>query len=147
MLRGLGFCHDKIVMHRGIKPQNLLVNSKGQLKLADFVKTYSTEVVTLWYRAPDVLLGSRINDASIDIWSAGCVIAEMCTGRALFPSTTNDDQLMRILRGTPSERSWPGISQYSRHEKSFPVYATQDLSVVLLQTDPQASICSGGCCS
>jgi hypothetical protein len=66
-------------------------------------------------------------------------MAEMCTGRALFPGTTNDDQLMRILRvmGTPSERSWPGISQYSGYKNSFPVYATQDLSVVLQQTmDP-----------
>lgn len=102
------------------------------------VRTYSSEVVTLWYRAPDVLLGSRTYDASIDIWSAGCVMAEMCTGRALFPGTTNDDQLMRILRvmGTPSERTWPGISQYSGYRNSFPVYATQDLSVVLPQTNP-----------
>jgi serine/threonine protein kinase len=148
LLRGLEFCHAKLVMHRDVKPQNLLINSKGQLKLADFglaraygvpVTTYSNEVVTLWYRAPDVLLGSRSYDASIDIWSAGCVMAEMCTGRALFPGTTNDDQLMRILRvmGTPSERSWPGISQYSGYKNSFPVYATQDLSVVLQQTmDP-----------
>jgi negative regulator of the PHO system len=147
LLRGLEFCHANLVMHRDVKPQNLLINSKGQLKLADFglaraygvpVTTYSNEVVTLWYRAPDVLLGSRTYDASIDIWSAGCVMAEMCAGCALFPGTTNDDQLMRILRvmGTPSERSWPGISQYSGYKNSFPVYATQDLGMILPQTDP-----------
>jgi non-specific serine/threonine protein kinase len=146
LLRGIAFCHENRVLHRDLKPQNLLINSKGQLKLADFglarafgipVNTFSNEVVTLWYRAPDVLLGSRTYNTSIDIWSAGCIMAELYTGRPLFPGTTNDDQLQRIFRlmGTPSERSWPGISQFPEYKPNFQVYATQDLRLILPQVD------------
>ncbi|TVY46444.1 Negative regulator of the PHO system, partial [Lachnellula cervina] len=147
LLQGIAFCHTNRVLHRDLKPQNLLINVKGQLKLADFglarafgipVNTFSNEVVTLWYRAPDVLLGSRTYNTSIDIWSAGCIMAEMYTGRPLFPGTTNEDQLVRIFRimGTPSERTWPGISQYTEYKPNFQMYATQDLRAILPQIDP-----------
>lgn len=146
LLQGIDFCHENRVLHRDLKPQNLLINTKGQLKLADFglarafgipVNTFSNEVVTLWYRAPDVLLGSRTYNTSIDIWSAGCIMAEMYTGRPLFPGTTNEDQLQKIFRlmGTPSERSWPGISQFPEYKPNFHNYATQDLRMILPQVD------------
>ncbi|KAF2720427.1 Pkinase-domain-containing protein [Polychaeton citri CBS 116435] len=146
LLRGIAFCHENRVLHRDLKPQNLLINSAGQLKLADFglarafgipVNTFSNEVVTLWYRAPDVLLGSRTYNTSIDIWSAGCIMAEMFTGRPLFPGTTNEDQLLKIFRlmGTPSERSWQGISQFPEYKTNWPVYATQELRNILPQVD------------
>jgi serine/threonine protein kinase len=146
LLRGIAFCHDNRVLHRDLKPQNLLINTSGQLKLADFglarafgipVNTFSNEVVTLWYRAPDVLLGSRTYNTSIDIWSAGCIMAEMFTGRPLFPGTTNEDQLLKIFRlmGTPSERSWPGISAFPEYKPTWPVYATQELRAILPQVD------------
>ncbi|KAA6416179.1 MAG: CMGC CDK CDK5 kinase [Lasallia pustulata] len=146
LLQGIAFCHENRVLHRDLKPQNLLINTKGQLKLADFglarafgipVNTFSNEVVTLWYRAPDVLLGSRTYNTSIDIWSAGCIMAEMYTGRPLFPGTTNEDQLQKIFRlmGTPSERSWPGISQFPEYKPNFHIYATQDLRMILPQVD------------
>ena len=146
LLNGIDFCHSNRVLHRDLKPQNLLINNKGQLKLADFglarafgipVNTFSNEVVTLWYRAPDVLLGSRTYNTSIDIWSAGCIMAEMYTGRPLFPGTTNEDQLQKIFRlmGTPSERSWPGISQFPEYKSNFPIYATQDLRLILSSVD------------
>ena len=148
LLQGIAFCHENRVLHRDLKPQNLLINNKGQLKLADFglarafgipVNTFSNEVVTLWYRAPDVLLGSRTYNTSIDIWSAGCIMAEMYTGRPLFPGTTNEDELQKIFRlmGTPSERSWPGISQFPEYKPNFPIYATQDLRLILPQIDQQ----------
>ncbi|GAM85859.1 hypothetical protein ANO11243_038670 [Dothideomycetidae sp. 11243] len=147
LLKGIAFCHENRVLHRDLKPQNLLINNKGQLKLADFglarafgipVNTFSNEVVTLWYRAPDVLLGSRTYNTSIDIWSAGCIMAEMYTGRPLFPGTTNEDQLQKIFRlmGTPSERSWPGISQFPEYKSNFTVYHTQDIRNYLPQIDP-----------
>ncbi|KAJ5934614.1 Negative regulator of the PHO system [Penicillium verhagenii] len=146
LLKGIAFCHENRVLHRDLKPQNLLINKKGQLKLGDFglarafgipVNTFSNEVVTLWYRAPDVLLGSRTYNTSIDIWSAGCIMAEMYTGRPLFPGTTNEDQLLKIFRlmGTPSERSWPGISQLPEYKPTFHIYATQDLGLIIPQID------------
>ncbi|KAL3469865.1 kinase-like domain-containing protein [Aspergillus californicus] len=146
LMKGIAFCHENRVLHRDLKPQNLLINKKGQLKLGDFglarafgipVNTFSNEVVTLWYRAPDVLLGSRTYNTSIDIWSAGCIMAELYTGRPLFPGTTNEDQLQKIFRlmGTPSERSWPGISQLPEYRANFHIYATQDLGLILPQID------------
>lgn len=147
LLKGIDFCHKNRVLHRDLKPQNLLINSKGQLKLGDFglaraigipVNTFSNEVVTLWYRAPDVLLGSRTYSTSIDIWSAGCIMAEMFSGRPLFPGTTNEDQIIRIFRimGTPTERTWPGLTQFPEYKTNWQMYATQPLSTILPQIDP-----------
>ncbi|KAI0145405.1 cyclin-dependent protein kinase [Xylariaceae sp. FL1272] len=148
LIKGIEYCHSERVLHRDLKPQNLLISSQNNtLKLGDFglarafgipVNTFSNEVVTLWYRAPDVLLGSRTYSTSIDIWSAGCIMAEMYTGRPLFPGTTNEDQIIRIFRimGTPTERTWPNISQLPEYKPSMQHYATQDLRVILPQIDP-----------
>jgi cyclin-dependent kinase len=90
LLTGVAYCHHHRVLHRDLKPPNLLINREGQLKLADFglaralgipVRSYTHEVVTLWYRAPDVLLGSRKYSTPVDIWSVGCIFAEMANGR------------------------------------------------------------------
>ncbi|KAJ2692845.1 negative regulator of the PHO system, partial [Coemansia spiralis] len=149
MLKGIKYCHDMRVLHRDLKPQNLLINSRNQLKLGDFglaravgipVNTFSNEVVTLWYRAPDVLLGSRSYDNAIDIWSAGCIMAEMYTGRPLFAGSSNDDQLLKIFRvmGTPSEATWPGVSSMANWKSNFPPYPPQRLEQYLPQMEPQA---------
>lgn len=146
LLKGIVFCHDNRVLHRDLKPQNLLINTKGELKLGDFglarafgipFNTFSNEVVTLWYRAPDVLLGSRAYTTSIDIWSAGCIFAEMCTGKPLFPGSANDDQLIKIFRlmGTPNERTWPNISQYENYKKDWQIFVPQDLRLIVPTLD------------
>ncbi|CAI4229169.1 unnamed protein product [Auanema sp. JU1783] len=123
LLCGLSYCHQHHVLHRDLKPQNLLINSNNQLKLADFglarafgvpARFYSAEVVTLWYRPPDVLFGAKLYNTSIDMWSAGCIFAEISNaGRPLFPGADVDDQLKRIFKqlGTPTDESWPGVSQ------------------------------------
>lgn len=139
LLRGLAFCHRHKVLHRDLKPQNLLLSRRGELKLADFglaraksipTKTYSNEVVTLWYRPPDILLGSTEYSTQIDMWGVGCIFSEMVTGRPLFPGATAEEQLHFIFRmlGTPTEESWPGISanpQFRSHR--FPTYRPEGL--------------------
>ncbi|XP_057693748.1 cyclin-dependent kinase 17-like isoform X1 [Corythoichthys intestinalis] len=139
ILRGLAYCHRRKVLHRDLKPQNLLINDRGELKLADFglaraksvpTKTYSNEVVTLWYRPPDVLLGSSEYSTQIDMWGVGCIFYEMAAGRPLFPGSTVEDELHLIFRllGTPTEDSWPGISSVEEFKShKFPKYKTQPL--------------------
>lgn len=122
LLLGTAFCHDRQVLHRDLKPQNLLLNKEGQLKLADFglarafgipVRSYSHEVVTLWYRAPDILMGSNRYTTSIDLWSAGCIFAEMVLAEPLFPGKEPADQLGLIFSvlGSPTIASWPGVNE------------------------------------
>ena len=94
-------------MHRDLKPQNLLIDSKGNIKLADFglarafglpIKTYTHEVVTLWYRAPEILLGQRQYSTPVDIWSVGAIMAEMAQRRALFQGDSEIDQIFKIFQ-------------------------------------------------
>jgi serine/threonine protein kinase len=92
LLQGLKYLHDKNVLHRDIKGANILMNNKGSIKLADFglaryktqQKQYTNRVVTLWYRAPELLLGQRNYDHLIDVWSVGCFLFELYAGKPLF---------------------------------------------------------------
>lgn len=98
LLSGLQDCHERGVLHRDIKPANLLIDSSGVLKIADFglanlynpeqKRSLTSRVVTLWYRAPELLLCSTDYGAGIDLWSAGCLLAEMFIGRPFMPGRT-----------------------------------------------------------
>lgn len=100
LLEGIAYCHAQRVLHRDLKPQNLLVDTEGHIKLADFglarafgipVRAYTHEVITLWYRAPEILLGTKFYSTSVDVWSLACIYAEMvspleCIFSLPFPS-------------------------------------------------------------
>ncbi|XP_035265977.1 cyclin-dependent kinase 2-like [Anguilla anguilla] len=147
LLQGIAFCHSHRVVHRDLKPQNLLLNQAGAIKLADFglarafgvpLRSYTHEVVTLWYRAPEILLGCKYYSTAVDIWSIGCIFAEMVAKRPLFPGDSEIDQLFRIFKklGTPNEGVWPGVSQLPDYKSRFPRWAPQDLSKITPKLQP-----------
>ncbi len=135
ILQAMLFCHQRRVLHRDLKPQNLLIDKRGTIKLADFglarafgipVRVYTHEVVTLWYRAPEILLGSNKYSCPIDMWSIGCIFAEMATKKPLFQGDSEIDQLFRIFRvlRTPTEEMWPGVSQLPDFKATFPSWSS-----------------------
>lgn len=133
------FCHRRRVLHRDLKPQNLLINNNGVIKVADFglgrsfgipVRIYTHEIVTLWYRAPEVLLGSPRYSCPVDIWSIGCIFAEMATRKPLFQGDSEIDQLFRMFRilRTPTEDIWPGVTSLPDYKTTFPYWSTNQLA-------------------
>ena len=151
LMRGVAYCHQRKVLHRDLKPQNLLINREGALKLADFglarafgipVRSYTHEVVTLWYRSPDVLMGSRKYSTPVDIWSCGCIFAEMANGKPLFPGKDDGDQLMRIFKtlGTPNPAGWPTVVELPDWKSDFPQYSGQRWSQIAAQLDEKRQV-------
>lgn len=146
ILEALLFCHKRRVIHRDLKPQNLLIDSKGVIKLADFglarafiipVRAYTHEVVTLWYRAPEVLLGCQRYATPVDMWSVGCIFAEMATKKPLFHGDSEIDQLFRIFRtmGTPTEETWPGVTSLKAYKNNFPSWKRNVCRALIPQLD------------
>ncbi|RYR17392.1 hypothetical protein Ahy_B03g062153 isoform D [Arachis hypogaea] len=141
-------CDSNRVLHRDLKPQNLLIDrSSNALKLADFglarafgipVRTFTHEVVTLWYRAPEILLGSHHYSTPVDVWSVGCIFAEMVNQRPLFPGDSEIDELFKIFRilGTPNEDTWPGVTSLPDFKSAFPKWAPKDLATVVPTLEP-----------
>jgi len=144
---GLVYCHSHRILHRDLKPQNLLIDNRNNLKLADFglarafgipMRTYTHEVVTLWYRAPEVLLGSRHYSTAVDMWSVGCIFAEMALqGQPLFPGDSEIDQIFKIFRilGTPNDEIWPGVGKLPDYKPTFPQWSKQDLAWIVSSLD------------
>jgi len=131
LLQGIEFCHAHRIIHRDLKPQNLLIDSNMSLKIADFglarafslpVPQYTHEVVTVWYRPLEILLGSKLYSLPVDLWGVGCILAEMATGTPLFAGDSEIDTAFKIFQklGTPTEAMWPGLSELPDFKATFP---------------------------
>ncbi|XP_073144790.1 cell division control protein 2 homolog D-like [Henckelia pumila] len=142
LCKGVAFCHGHGVLHRDLKPHNLLMDPKTMtLKIADLglarsytvpIKKYTHEILTLWYRAPEVLLGATHYSPAVDIWSVACIFAELVTTQPLFAGDSELQQLLHIFRflGTPNEEVWPGVSKLVNwHE--YPQWSPQPLTSLM----------------
>ncbi|XP_019463638.1 PREDICTED: cyclin-dependent kinase G-2-like isoform X2 [Lupinus angustifolius] len=130
LLEGVKYIHDNWVIHRDLKTSNILLDNEGHLKICDFglsrqygspLKPYTPVVVTLWYRAPELLLGAKEYSTAIDMWSVGCIMAELISKEALFAGKSEVEQLDKIVRtlGTPDEKIWPGLSKLPGSKGKF----------------------------
>ncbi|KAK7600847.1 hypothetical protein V9T40_008288 [Parthenolecanium corni] len=149
LLNALHYCHTHRIVHRDLKPHNLLLDGDGNIKLADFglarafglpMKALTHEVVTLWYRAPEILLGSKVYSMAVDLWSLGCIFAELFRKKALFEGDSEIDQLFRIFRtlGTPDEVVWPGVTSLPDYKPLFPNWEAQYLGDFIPNMDKEA---------
>ena len=121
-LQGLEYLHKNWILHRDLKPNNLLINTSGVLKITDFglAKMFGSpsrllthQVVTRWYRSPELLFGARLYGTGVDIWAFGCIAAELTIGSPFLQGDTDLAQLSKIfeVRGTPTEENWPGVTK------------------------------------
>jgi serine/threonine protein kinase len=158
LFAGLAACHDAGLVHRDIKPANVLFGPDGCLKIGDFGQArllsrsegardgrgdastnsepneLSAHVGTRWYRAPELLLGSRKYGSPVDMWAAGCIIAQLYSLSPLFTGSSDIDQIFRLILvlGTPTEARWPGVSSTPDYDKlHLPAHDPVPLAAVL----------------
>lgn len=149
LLSAIECLHRHRILHRDLKPPNILIDYEGHLKLADFglarqchmpERTLTHEVVTLWYRPPEVLLNAPTYGTALDIWGFGCVFAEMTLREPLFRGECEIDQLLLIFRllGTPTVSEWPEIAQCLYYQTGLPRFPLDDVRLSRL---PMSSEC------
>ncbi len=169
-LQGLAYMHKQGFFHRDMKPENLLVNVKGQVKLADFglareIRSrppYTEYVSTRWYRAPELLIKSTTYNSPVDIFAMGTIMAGLYNLKPLFPGNSDMDQFFKVVQGlgTPSNSDWPeGFKQAAKVNMQFPKcaarpfdelipgasYEAQDLMQSMMQYDPNKRLTAAQC--
>ncbi|KAK9277718.1 hypothetical protein L1049_007265 [Liquidambar formosana] len=151
ILSGVAYCHTHKILHRDLKTRNLLVDWERKIvKLADFglarafdvpLRSQTVKVATLPYRAPELLLGSTKYSTPVDVWSVGCIFAEMVTQKPLFCGRCDADVLFEIFRiiGVPDENTWPGVSKlgsFISYVPKFPSDVKQNLADMVTSLEP-----------
>ena len=143
LLKGIQHIHRMKILHRDIKSENLLISKDNKLKITDFglargyglpIKNFRNDVVSLWYRAPDILLGNENYERSVDMWSIGCIFAEMVNGSIIFKGFSEKEQIRKIFEilGTPTEKTYPMYMEYSEWKKeTWEVYYPKNLKEIL----------------
>ena len=149
ILRGLKYIHSAGIIHRDLKPSNLAVNEDCELKILDFGLARQAEaemtgyVATRWYRAPEIMLNWMHYNQTVDVWSVGCIMAELMTGKTLFPGTDHIDQLHKIMTvcGTPDQEFMAKITSEDARNylKTVPVMKRKSLKDVLASKMQSAS--------
>lgn len=133
ILDGINYCHSRRIIHRDLKPQNLLVNKHGVIQIADFglsrafgvpIRTLTHEIETLWYRSPEVLLGTKHYSLGVDMWAIGCIFSEIVEKKALFTGDSEIGQIINIFQfyGTPTNDEWPGVNELPDFKQTFPKF-------------------------
>ncbi|KAI6184271.1 Protein kinase domain-containing protein [Aphelenchoides bicaudatus] len=171
LFEGLDYLHSRFYVHRDIKLSNLLMKADGILKIGDFGlarlfgqpnMAMTNGVVTLWYRAPELLLGSEFQGTGIDMWSCGCIMAELLLHKPFLAGDTEIDQLHRIIAmfGTPTPKIWPGLNKlsfpkgfllieqpFNNLKKHFPTQSNEclDLMYTLFVYDPEKRASASDC--
>jgi p38 MAP kinase len=148
ILRGLKYIHSAGIIHRDLKPSNIAVNEDCELKILDFGLARQTEaemtgyVATRWYRAPEIMLNWMHYNLTVDIWSVGCIMAELITSKTLFPGTDHIDQLLRIMTlcGTPDDEFMRKISseEARNYIRTLPIMRKKNFRDVFKGANPDA---------
>lgn len=145
ILNGVDFLHSKKILHRDLKPANILIDNKTlSTKLADFglsriysfpIRPFTKEVLTLWYRAPELMLGFNNYSFDLDMWSVGCIFCEIMLGKPLIHGDAEIDQLFRMFKifGTPTDETLPGYTTFPDFNKNFPLYKPRGIRKELEQ--------------
>lgn len=156
VLSAVEYLHTHWIVHRDLKSSNLLLSNRGKVQVADFglarrlgpkSEQLTPVVVTLWYRAPELLLGAKTYTSAIDMWSVGCILAELLLGRPLLPGKTEIDQIDWIFRtfGYPDEITWPdctklsGLSSFSASKYSSIPPAIYNLNAIFTKRNVNLS--------
>ncbi|OQR82806.1 cyclin-dependent kinase with F-box domain [Achlya hypogyna] len=154
LLDAIAYCHRRGVLHRNLKPKHLLIDTavpdnydEATLRISDFAlvratgiprRQYTMEVVTLWYRPPEILMGEKQYSPAVDVWSVGCIFAEMAQGKPLFTGISEIDQLFQIFSklSTPTAATWPAFTSLPNYRFEFPNWKPRPLERLFPHISP-----------
>lgn len=150
LVKGVDYLHKNRIIHRDLKPENILLSKAGdQIKIADFglsrtihnpLRPYSREILSLWYRAPELCMGYKHYSIGVDTWAIGCIFYELVSGHPLFKGKSDTDMLFKIfdIFGTPTIETWSWITKITGFNGSFPVFKAKGLKSLLPNLEEDA---------